>query len=63
MYQEYLLELFVWIKSLLSDPNPNSPANAEAAKLFQENKVEYVKRVKEVVEDSWRTLCLVGHQK
>src|SRR3989338_7447324 len=29
------------IQSLLCDPNPLSPANAEAARLFQENKREY----------------------
>ena len=28
------------IQSLLDEPNPNSPANAEAAQLFQENKTE-----------------------
>jgi len=42
------------IQSLLTDPNPNSPANTEAAKLFQENKREYTKRLKEIVERSWK---------
>jgi ubiquitin-conjugating enzyme E2 A len=41
------------LQSLLSDPNPNSPANVEAARLFQENKAEYYKRVADVVEKSW----------
>jgi ubiquitin-conjugating enzyme E2 A len=41
------------IQSLLADPNPNSPANAEAAKLFNENRREYNRKVKEVVELSW----------
>ncbi|GAB4820998.1 hypothetical protein N2152v2_008044 [Parachlorella kessleri] len=41
------------IQSLLSDPNPNSPANSEAARLFNENRKEYNRRVKEVVEASW----------
>ncbi|KAJ3123164.1 Ubiquitin-conjugating enzyme E2 2 [Nowakowskiella sp. JEL0407] len=41
------------VQSLLHDPNPSSPANAEAARLFVENKKEYNKRVKEVVEESW----------
>ncbi|KAJ3389652.1 Ubiquitin-conjugating enzyme E2 2 [Lobulomyces angularis] len=41
------------IQSLLHDPNPSSPANVEAARLFQENKKEYNKRVKETVEESW----------
>jgi ubiquitin-conjugating enzyme E2 A len=40
------------IQSLLSDPNPNSPANSEAARLFMENRREYNRRVKEVVEAS-----------
>lgn len=39
--------------SLLNDPNTNSPANVEASNLYKENKKEYEKRVKEVVEKSW----------
>ena len=42
------------IQLLLSNPNPDSPANSEAAKLYTENKTEYAKRVKDVVEGSWR---------
>ncbi len=41
------------IQSLLTDPNPNSPANMEAAKLYQENRREYDRRVAEIVEESW----------
>jgi ubiquitin-conjugating enzyme E2 A len=41
-------------QSLLCDPNPNSPANSEAARLFQENKREYERKVKEIVEKSWQ---------
>ena len=41
------------IQSLLSDPNPDSPANAEAARLYGENRREYNRRVKEVTERSW----------
>eukprot|EP01121_Diplochlamys_sp_Union-15-3_P018819 TRINITY_DN6935_c0_g1_i1.p1 TRINITY_DN6935_c0_g1~~TRINITY_DN6935_c0_g1_i1.p1 ORF type:complete len:175 (+),score=35.70 TRINITY_DN6935_c0_g1_i1:30-527(+) len=41
------------VQSLLCDPNPSSPANMEAAKLFEENTPEYLKRVKESVEQSW----------
>ncbi|KAH7882697.1 ubiquitin-conjugating enzyme/RWD-like protein [Phlebopus sp. FC_14] len=40
-------------RCLLHDPNPNSPANAEAAQLYRENMKEYVRRVKKAVEDSW----------
>ena len=38
---------------MLHDPNPNSPANAEAAQLYRENMKEYVRRVKGIVEESW----------
>lgn len=41
------------IQSLLTDPNPASPANAEAARLYNENRPEYQRRVRQSVEDSW----------
>ena len=41
------------IQSLLCDPNPNSPANSEAATLFRDSVREYNKRVQLVVENSW----------
>ena len=41
------------IQSLLCDPNPASPANSEAARLYQENRREYERKVKEIVEQSW----------
>ncbi len=41
------------LQSLLCDPNPKSPANSEAARLYEENMEEYNKRVREVVEASW----------
>ena len=41
------------IQSLLCDPNPNSPANSEAAMLFRDSVREYNKRVQLVVENSW----------
>ncbi|KAK8604498.1 hypothetical protein V6N13_099438 [Hibiscus sabdariffa] len=41
------------IQSLLRDPNPNSPANKEAAKMFTENKREYNRRIRELVDLSW----------
>ena len=40
------------IQSLLCDPNPNSPANPEAARLFQKDREEYERRVREIAE-SW----------
>eukprot|EP00941_MAST-03F_sp_MAST-3F-sp1_P001636 g1636.t1 len=42
------------IQSLLCDPNPKSPANSEAARLYQENRREYNRRVRQVVEESWK---------
>ena len=41
------------IQSLLSDPNPASPANSEASRLYSEHRREYDRRVREVVEQSW----------
>lgn len=41
------------IQSLLSDPNPASPANAEASQLYERDRREYNKRVRAVVEESW----------
>ncbi len=41
------------VQSLLNDPNPNSPANAEAARLYKDNRPEYARRIRECVENSW----------
>lgn len=49
---ECIFTLLYW-QSLLCDPNPNSPANSEAARMFSENKREYNRRVREIVEQSW----------
>jgi ubiquitin-conjugating enzyme E2 A len=46
--------ILVSIQSLLCEPNPASPANSEAAKLFNDDRTEYNRRVKICVEDSWR---------
>jgi ubiquitin-conjugating enzyme E2 A len=48
------------IQSLLCDPNPKSPANSEAARLYQENRREYNRRVRQIVEESWKQP--VGHE-
>jgi ubiquitin-protein ligase len=40
------------IRSLLNDPNPNSPANNEAAKLYVENRRLYETKVRKLVEES-----------
>ena len=41
------------IQSLLDEPNPNSPANGQAAQLYNENRREYVRKVRNIVEESW----------
>ena len=41
------------IQSLLNDPNPDSPANNIASKLYIENITEYNKQIKKCVDDSW----------
>jgi ubiquitin-protein ligase len=40
------------VRSMLSDPNALAPANSEAAQLFCEDRSEYERRVREVVEMS-----------
>lgn len=41
------------IQSLLNDPNISSPANVEAANLYKDHRSQYIKRVRETVENSW----------
>jgi ubiquitin-conjugating enzyme E2 A len=41
------------IQSLLHDPNPSSPANAQAAQMYTSNRKEYERIVRETVEESW----------
>lgn len=42
----------MWVQSLLCDPNTNSPANPEAARLYCGDREEYNKRVGQVVLES-----------
>lgn len=44
------------IQSLLSDPNPSSPANQEAARLYAENRREYNRRVQQCATESWKAV-------
>ena len=48
-----VLAILTSIQSLLTDPNPNSPANGEAARLYRESRKDYDAKVKSVVEESW----------
>ena len=45
--------IILLFQSLLHDPNPNSPANNEAAQLYRENRREYEKKVAAIVQESW----------
>ena len=44
-------KVLVSIRSLLMDPNPKSPANRDAAKLFSDNYDEYSKRVRTMIDN------------
>jgi ubiquitin-conjugating enzyme E2 A len=50
------------IQSLLTDPNPESPANVEASKMFEENTTEYYSRVRQIVERSWEAATIPSAQ-
>ncbi|KAG9395928.1 Ubiquitin-conjugating enzyme [Carpediemonas membranifera] len=41
------------IQSLLTDPNPASPANIEAAQLFTKDEPAYERRVRKCIEAGW----------
>jgi ubiquitin-protein ligase len=53
IFNLYELPYVFSLQSLLCDPNPNSPANSEAARMYSENRREYNRRVREIVEQSW----------
>lgn len=45
-------QILLGIQDLLNDPNPESPAQAEAYNLFRRDRVEYEKRVRRVVREN-----------
>jgi len=47
-----VISILTSIRSLLNDPNPNSPANNEAAKLFVEDRRLYDAKVRKLIEES-----------
>lgn len=57
-----IVSLLTSIRSLLADPNPESPANQEAARLFSTNKHLYSEKVRETVEISWKTHLSIGEK-
>ena len=48
--------LLVSIQSLLNDPNPDVAINKLAGHLFRTDQAEYLKRVRQCVEQSWTVL-------
>lgn len=45
-------QILLGIQDLLNDPNPESPAQAEAYNLFKKDRVEYERRIKRVVREN-----------
>ena len=45
-------QLLLGIQDLLNDPNPESPAQADAYNLFKKDKAAYEKKVKSIVKDN-----------
>lgn len=48
-------QVLLSIRSLLSEPNANSPANIEAALLYKEHRNEFHQRVRTDLEKQWMT--------
>ena len=53
--------VLVSIQSLLSDPNPDRVANELAGRLFEKNPAEYLKKVRECVEQSLSDDKIITH--
>jgi len=45
-------QILLGVQELLNDPNPESPAQAEAYNLFKKDKAEYEKRIKRLVREN-----------
>src|SRR5271154_4485143 len=45
-------QILLGIQDLLNDPNPESPAQAEAYNLFKKDRAAYEKKVKSIVKDN-----------
>ena len=44
--------ILLGVQDLLNDPNPDSPAQADAYNLFKKDKAAYEKKVKQIVRDN-----------
>jgi ubiquitin-conjugating enzyme E2 I len=45
-------EILLGIQSLLDEPNPESPAQADAFNLFKKDKAAYEKKIRSIVKDN-----------
>ena len=45
-------EILLGIQSLLDEPNPESPAQADAYNLFKKDRMAYEKKIRQVVRDN-----------
>lgn len=45
-------KILLSVSSMLADPNPNSPANVDAAKLWRDDRTKFDNMVKQQVQDS-----------
>jgi len=51
-------QILIGIQDLLNDPNPDSPAQAEAYNLFKKDRVAYEKKIKHVVKENPAPWCV-----
>ena len=52
LFSIYWLNVFL-CHQFLDQPNPDSPANIDASKLFTENLIGYERKLRDEVESSW----------
>lgn len=45
-------EILIGVQDLLDDPNPESPAQAEAYNLFKKDRAAYEKKVRQIVREN-----------
>lgn len=45
-------QILLGIQDLLNDPNPESPAQADAYSLFKKDRAEYEKRIRKIVKEN-----------
>ena len=45
-------QILLGIQDLLNDPNPDSPAQADAYNLFKKDKVGYERKVRAIVQEN-----------